>query len=161
MRNVAGQATQIIPEGLLKCHSQASSHEVIHTVATIVEEVAEEHGLLPAVVVSRAKAYVAENASIHERVSPREVGEHIFEDRPDVRESYERELSEQRLPEEAPVKRGVANRMAARHRVRTDTNIEVVFPSEYASRPDLIEFVNEPDGSVTISIRGVSRIENK
>ena len=78
-----------------------------------------------------------------------------------MRETFERKAREEQLPEEVPVRRGTANRLTKKHRIRTDTDIELVFPSEYAKKPELIEFVREPDGTMRIVIKGVARIENR
>ena len=160
-RSIAGRDSFVIPDGLLQCTTTASSREVIASVTKIVEDVAEEYGLTPALVVSEAKAYVAERAQMGEVVMPQEVGERVFEDAPQMRETYERKAREEQLPEEVPVRRGAANRLTKKHRIRTDTDIELVFPSEYAKKPELIEFAREPDGTMRIVIKGVTRIENR
>ncbi len=61
-RAIAGENRWLIPDGLLQCSMEASSKEVFDAVTRIVEEVAEEYGANAAVAVSKAKAYVAENA---------------------------------------------------------------------------------------------------
>lgn len=160
-RSIAGRDSYIIPDGLLQCTTQASSREVIASVTKIVEDVAEEYGLTPALAVSEAKAYVAERAEMGEVVMPQEVGERVFEDAPQMRETYERKAREERLPEEVPVRRGAANRMTRSHRIRTDTGIEITFPSEYARKPELIEFETEPDGTMRITLKGIAHIENR
>ena len=73
----------LIPEGLLQCSVEASSKEVIETVARIVEEVADEFGANAAVALSKAKAYVSEKADESEEfLAPWEVGDEVFEDEP-------------------------------------------------------------------------------
>ena len=160
-RSIAGRDSLIIPDGLLQCTAKPSSREVISTVTKIVEDVAEEYGLTPAVTVSEAKSYVAERAEMGEVVMPQEIGERVFEDAPQMRESFERRVREQQLPEEVPVRRSAANRMTKKHRIRTDTDIELVFPSDYARKPELISFEREPDGTIRIIIKGIARIENR
>ena len=160
-RSIAGRESYIIPDGLLQCTTQASSREVISSVTKIVEDVAEEYGLTPALAVSEAKAYVAERAEEGEVVLPQEIGERVFEDAPQMRETYEQRMREERLPEEVPVRRGAANRMTKTHRIKTDTGIEISFPSAYAQKPELIEFEREADGTMRITIKGVAHIENR
>lgn len=160
-RSIAGRDCLIIPDGLLQCTTQASSREVITSVTKIVEDVAEEYGLTPAVAVSEAKAYVAERAQLGETVLPQEVGERVFADAPQMRESFEQKAREEQLPEEVPVRRAAANRMTKNHRIRTDTGIEISFPSELARKPDLIEFTREEDGTMRITIKGVTSIQNR
>ena len=160
-RLIAGREVNVIPDDFLKCSAKASSKDVFAKVTEIVNEVAEEAGLTPALEVSRAKASLAHAAEREEVVQPREVGREIFAEREDLRERFEREVAEQRLPEEVPVKRGVANRMAKTHRIRTDTGVEISFPSDLPDRPGYIEFTREDDGRLTITISNVARIDNR
>jgi len=70
-------------------------------------------------------------------------------------------VASKELPEEVPVKRGVANRIAKNHKIRTDTGIEISFPSNLTDRPGYLEFSHESDGRITISIKNVAHIENR
>ena len=160
-RSIGGAASMVIPEKFLQCVSSASSHEVIDEVSVIVSDIAEEYGLTPAVEVSRAKAYVAEKADQDEVIEPAEVGRQIFEDRPDVQQVYEERVREAKLPEEAPVRRGVANRLTKSHKIRTDTGVEISFPSELADKPGYLDFTTDSEGRITISIGNVAQIENR
>ncbi len=160
-RSVGGTSVMVIPERFLQCTSEASSHEVIDEVSVIVRDVAEEFGLEPAVEVGRAKAVVARAADVEESFSPAEVGRAVFAERPDVAERFEERVAEARLPEEAPVRRGVANRLTKSHKIRTDTGVEITFPSELAERPGYLDFSTDAEGRITITVGNVARIENR
>ena len=162
-RLIAGRETHVIGDEFLRCAAtaKASSREVVETVSVIVQDVAEEYGLTPAVEVSRAKAAVARAADVEQVVSPEAVGREVFAEQPEALERFEREVQERQLPEEVPVRRGVANRLTRTHKIRTDTGVEISFPSDLAERPGYIEFIEEDDGHTTIAIRGVAHIENR
>lgn len=162
-RSVAGEQVQILPDALLQCTSHASTREVIQQVTSIVGDVAEEYGSdsAVAVAVARAKAYVAENAAAAESFSPEELGREVFQDEPVMRERYEERAAQGDLPQRVPVRQSVATRMARSHKIRTDTGIEVIFPSEYTSNSDYISFIRQDDGTIRIEIKGIGRIENR
>ncbi len=160
-RAVGGERVSIIPERFLQCSSEASSHEVIDEVNVIVRDVAEEFGLEPAVEVGRVKAAVARSADVEESFSPAEVGRTVFSERPEVVERFEERVREARLPEEAPVRRGVANRLTRSHKIRTDTGVEITFPSELAERPGYLDFSTDAEGRITITVGNVAKIENR
>ena len=160
-RSVGGTSVSIIPERFLQCTSEASSHEVIDEVSVIVRDVAEEFGLTPAVEVSRAKAVVARAAEVEESFAPAEVGRAVFEDRPDVAERFEERVRKASLPEEAPVRRGVANRLTRSHKIKTDTGVEITFPSELADKPGYLDFSRDAEGRITITVGNVAAIENR
>ena len=65
------------------------------------------------------------------------------------------------LPEEAPVRRGVAGRLTRSHKIRTDTGVEITFPSELAERPGYLDFSTDAEGRITITVGNVAKIENR
>ena len=160
-RSIGGQSIQILPDKFLQCSAAASTQEVFSEVSVIVQDVAEEYGLTPAVEVGRAKAAVAQQADRDEVVTPAEIGRVVFEDRPDVQQVFEERVREAKLPEEAPVRRGVANRLAKNHKIKTDTGIEITFPSDLADKPGYLDFTTGADGTISITIGNVAHIENK
>lgn len=160
-RSIGGETIQILPDKFLQCTAAASTQQVFTEVSEIVQDVAEEYGLTPAVEVGRAKAAVAQQADREEVVAPAEIGRVVFEDRPDVQQVFEERVREAKLPEEAPVRRGVANRLAKNHKIKTDTGIEITFPSDLADRPGYLDFSTGADGTISITIGNVAHIENK
>jgi len=160
-RSIGGETIQILPDKFLQCTAAASTQQVFTEVSEIVQDVAEEYGLTPAVEVGRAKAAVAQQADRDEVVTPAEIGRVVFEDRPDVQQVFEERVREAKLPEEAPVRRGVANRLAKNHKIKTDTGIEITFPSDLADKPGYLDFATGADGTISITIGNVAHIENK
>lgn len=160
-RIIAGSECMLIPDGLLQCSSNASSKEVLDAVTRIVADVAEEYGANTAKAVSKAKAVVAEKAAESEYLPPWEVGEEVFGDEPIMRERFEEAVRNEEIPEQVRVKKSAATRMVKSHRIRTDTGIEITFPSEYSSSPEYIEFINEADGTLSIELRNIGSIENR
>ena len=159
-REIAGERRWLIPDGLLQCSMEASSKEVFDTVARLVEEVAEEYGANTAVAVSKAKAYVAENADESDELAPWDLGEEVFEDEP-LQKRFEEALAEEALPERVVVEKSVAKRVAKSHKIRTDTGIDITFPAEYGENPDFIEFVSGPNGLINIELKNIGHIENR
>ena len=85
----------------------------------------------------------------------------MFEDAPQMRERYEEMAREEELPERVHVKKSVAHAANRSHRIRTDTGIEITFPSEYSMNPNFIEFVTQSDGSMSIELKNIGHIENR
>lgn len=161
LRTVAEAEVWIMQNLLLKCSREPSSREVMQTVETLVAEVAEIGNVNVVEAISQAKAAMTHSANVEERVVPERVGREVFEDDPRLQESYEKRTREAELPEEVSVRPAAARRLAKNHRIRTDTGVDITFPSEMSANPDYLSFDYEPDGTVTITIRNVRSIENR
>ncbi len=160
LRSIAGQDTYLIPDGLLQCSMEASSKEVIDEITDIVEEVAQEYGANTAVALSRAKAYVSEAAEEGRGVCPQELAEEVFEDEP-LQDRFVQAAAQENIPERVRVDKKAAERIARNHKIRTDTGIEITFPSEYAHNPEFIEFASMPNGLISIELKNIGQIENR
>ena len=160
-RRQAGSALQLISDRLLGCSAQASTREVVQAIGRIVEEVADGYGMSSAQAVAQAKRVVTSSAERDAPLLPSEVGRQVFTERPELAERYEQAVRDEQLPEEIPVRRSAANRLAKSHRIRTDTGIEISFPSEYAADDTYIEFMTDAQGRVSILIKNVGSIENR
>lgn len=161
-RKIAGEDRMLIPEGLLQCETGVSGKEAIDTVTRVVEEVAEEHGANTAVALAKVKAAVAEKVEDDEELPPWDIVDEVFEDEPVIKDSVRAALTEEKMPERVPVERKQVERAAVRnHKIRTDTGIEISFPAEMGSNSDYIEFVNEPNGLISIELKKISSIENR
>lgn len=161
-RKIADEDTFLIPDGLLQCETGVSGKEAIDAVTRVVEQVAEEHGANTAVALAKAKAAVAEAVEEDEELPPWDIVDEAFEDEPVMRDAIKASLQEEHLPERVPVERAQVERAAVRnHKIRTDTGIEISFPAEMVDNPDYIEFVNEPNGLISISLRNIGSFENR
>lgn len=161
-RKIAGEDTFLIPDGLLQCETGVSGKEAIDAVTRVVEQVAEEHGANTAVALAKAKAAVAEAVEEDEELPPWDIVDEAFEDEPVMRDAIKASLQEEHLPERVPVERAQVERAAVRnHKIRTDTGIEISFPAEMVDNSDYIEFVNEPNGLISISLRNIGSFENR
>ena len=47
------------------------------------------------------------------------------------------------------------------HKSRTDTGIEISFPAEMLKNSEYVQFVNEPNGLISIELKGITSIENR
>ncbi|ANE22918.1 hypothetical protein AAY81_07090 [Denitrobacterium detoxificans] len=159
-RNIAGEDCFLIPDKLLQCTQQASSRETIAAVTEIVEAVADEYGENPTVALSRAKTYVSENVSDEDEIDLDQMAEAVFEDSP-ARTRFEQAAAAQEIPEHVPIEREAAQRVVRRHKIRTDTGIEVTFPAEYGQNPEYITFTSESDGTISIGLKNILHIENR
>ena len=161
-RTIAGAERMLIPEGLLQCSEGVSSKQVIDTVARVVAEVAEEHGANTATALAAAKAAMVEAVEADEELPPWDVVDEAFEDEPVLRDAVKQALREEQVPERVPVERAQVERAAVRNvKIRTDTGIEITIPAEMANNAEYVNFVNEPNGLISIELKNIGSIQNR
>ncbi|QWT18187.1 nucleoid-associated protein [Collinsella sp. zg1085] len=161
-RKIAGEDRRVIPDGLLACEEGTSGKETIEQLTRVVTEVAEEHGANTALALAKAKAALTEAVEADEELPFWDIVDAAFETEPTMREAAHKSLDKAELPERVPVERPQVERAAIKnHRIVTDTGISISFPAELVSNTDYIEFINEPNGLISIALKNIGAIENK
>mgnify|MGYP002237832344 FL=1 len=93
-------------------------------------------------------------------IAPFDLAQEVFDDEP-IRERFVECAVEEKIPERVRVEKKAAERVTRNHKIRTDTGIEITFPSEYANNPDFIEFASTPNGLISIELKNIGHIENR
>lgn len=160
-RYIKGQDVYILPEVILQCTFQRSGKDLLRSVTRIVSKVAEAHGANTTVVLSKAKNFLCENAEISSTLSPDALCQEVFSDSKEMQDAFLNLVQEEMIPHEIKIDKSLAIKTGRSHRIKTDTGIEVVFPAEYFENHDYIEFINNPNGTISIQLKNIGKIFNK
>lgn len=160
-RKMDGEDVYLLPDKLLQCTSVISSKEAVKVVSKIAEKVAEEHGASTVEALSKAKTYLVENAETADSFSPQDLGSDVFGDSTVLQREFEEQVKEAKLPEAVAIEKEYAQKAGRSHKIKTDTGIEITFPSEYIENTDFIQFINNPDGTLSIELKNIGKIVNK
>ena len=155
---INGQKVNLLEEEILQCQKELANHHFLVAVEKITRDVAEEFGQNSSLALARAKTYIAENAETADRLSPEDVGREVFSGSPGMMASYDEKVQDAQLPKQAVVDQEVAVKKGRSQKIKTDTGIEITFPAEYAGNDDFIEFINQPDGTISIAVKNIGKI---
>lgn len=159
-QRIDGKDIFVLPDVILQCTSIISSKEAVKLVSKITTKIAEDHGANPAIAVSKAKNYLVENAEVSSSFSPVDLGREVFADSGIMQNEFESEIAEVKLPGEVKLEKSLAIRAGQKHKIKTDTGIEITIPANYFENNDYIEFINNPDGTISIELKNIGKIIN-
>ena len=159
--SIGGNEVYILPEIVLDCSSRVSQKDTIAMVTSITRKVAESHGENPAIAVSRAKTLIIENAEVSDYLDPQELGSAVFAASPLMRQQYRQEIEQAGLEEAVKIDRNLAVRTGRTHKLKTDTGIEITIPVDYFQNQDYVEFINNPNGTLSISLKNIGKLVDK
>ena len=91
-----------------------------------------------------------------------EVKEKIFPDSPQMQEELTEKLEKYHLEKEVirPKRENTIKKFQKQH-LTTDTGIEITIPMEEYKNPDRVEFLTNPDGTVSVLIKNIGRLRTK
>lgn len=158
---IDGEPVLILPERVLQCTWKKSSKETVKLINKIASKVAEEHGSNSAVAVLRAKSYMSENAQTSDMLSPIKLGRDVFSESSAMENEFRIQLQEAGLERPVHIDRPYAQKSGRSHKIKTDTGIEITIPIDYFDNERYVEFINNPDGTLSISLKNIAKITNR
>lgn len=87
----------------------------------------------------------------------------VFKDNYEVQHEYINEIKNEGLNSntiEIQESKRISKKLE-NHKFKTDNGIEINLPSAYYNNKDLVEFINNPDGTISIIIKNITKIINK
>jgi hypothetical protein len=86
----------------------------------------------------------------------------VYENDISIRNEYVEEISKAGINEkEITIPDRLIEKKFKMHKIKTDNGIEIGFPLEFAGDRDKIDFINNPDGTISIIIKNVGKIVNR
>lgn len=161
LREMDGKEAYTFSDGILKCTSSPSPKETLKMVNEITQTVAENYGSNVATAVSKLKNCIVESGEMSDFIDPLELGKEIFGSSKAMQDAYVEQLKEANVPEKVEVSESLLVNTGKNHKIKTDTGIEISFPVDYFKNKDFMEFINNPDGTISIQLKNIGKITNK
>ena len=74
---------------------------------------------------------------------------------------YNRRLEEQGFDKPVQMDQEATLKKVAKHKLKTDTGIELAIPTDYFDNTQFVEFHNEADGTLSITLKHTDSIINR
>ena len=85
----------------------------------------------------------------------------VFKDNPSMQEDYRQEMETGGFSEPVVVNQEATLKKMRKHRLSTDTGIELVIPTEFFENTEFVEFYKDDDGFMSITLKNIQNITNK
>ncbi|QNU67403.1 nucleoid-associated protein [Ruminiclostridium herbifermentans] len=159
---INGQKEFYLSKYLLNCTTDLSDNEKMKIIDKVTKKINKKYYDEDFDKVAKLKNVVSQSLEDNNKVSVEKIAEEMFETNLEVREEYIQEIQKAGITEEAiQIPQKIAEKKFKTHKIKTDTGIEINFPLSYYDNSDMIEFTNNPDGSISIIIKNVGKIISK
>ena len=85
----------------------------------------------------------------------------VFKDNPSMQADYRQEMENSGFSEPVVVNQEATLKKMRKHRLSTDTGIELVIPTEFFENTEFVEFCKDDDGFMSITLKNIQNITNK
>lgn len=97
-------------------------------------------------------------------IDTEEIAEKVFKDNVSAKLAFQAEIVEKGFVEQKQMVKEVkeiSEKKFSKQKLKLSNGIELIVPIEVYRNPDLIEFVNHPDGTLSVMIKNIEEIQNK
>lgn len=156
---INGENMYYFSQLFLDCSSQASISERVKMFNKATEKFNKkyfEDDINKKVEIKKA---VMESIEESEVINVPKIAHTVFGNNPELKDEYMSEISKTGLKDTIPVTEKIYNRKFRTQKITTDSGIEINLPVDFYSDKDKIEFINNPDGSISILIKNVFKAD--
>lgn len=160
--DVNGVKTNYLSELFLKCHAKMSQKTKLDIVTKAVDQINKKYYEDDFEKKMEAKSVIHNTYAEQGVISVEDIGEELFGSVPEIREEFTEKLEKYKLPkEEIRVKSEQTTKKFEKQFLTTDTGIEINIPMEEYNNKQHVEFITNPDGTISVLIKNVSKITSK
>lgn len=161
---IDGEKIQILPEIVLECSLSPSTSDAVKALQKTAAKVAEDYGQDEVAIAAAAKNYLAGRMeSADDAIDLTAAAPELFHGNPAMQEDFKEAVEDAGFTEPVPMdmSKEAMLKKVSRHRLKTDTGIELNIPTDYFDNTEYVEFNTSEDGTMSITLKHISNIINK
>ena len=153
-------------EDLLSLHflqvQAAPSYDEVHKeMEKTVVDLSEKYEMDAVEALNKVKQMTRDRIEEQEEIHIDEIAESVFEEVPFAADEFCSRMKEKGLDQAVSTEKVKMKKSSGVQRIKTDTDVEIIFPIEYMTEQDKLEIVHENDGTIVIAVKNVSRIKSR
>lgn len=147
----------------LKGKSELSYKQKLKVLDKAVSKVSKEHLIEDFKTKAKLKSSLSETLEETNEIRIDKVADKVFGENNALKREYIEEVKKAGLVENTLNVPETSNpgKKFSTQKLKTDSGIEINFPSHYYDNQDFLEFINNPDGTMSILIKNVNKVMNK
>ena len=158
---IDGNSIYVFPEILLECSLAPSPKDAIKNLSKTAAKVAEAYGQDKVSTEAAGKSYVAENMQESDELDLLEAGKELFPENAAMQADFDTAIKDAGFTEPVKMDQEATMKKVCKHKLKTDTGIELTIPTDYFDNTEYVEFNNNDDGTLSITLKHIANIVNR
>lgn len=160
--DINGSKVNYLSELYLHCHAAMSSKTKLDIVVNAVKQVNNKHYSEEPVKQLEAKRIIKEEMEETGSVSVEKVSDKLYGDVPQIKEEFDKKMEKYHMEtaEVTPQSERTTKKFEKQY-LKTDTGIEINIPMEQYQDADQVEFITNPDGTISVLIKNINKITTR
>lgn len=159
---VNGIKTNYLSELFLKCHAKMSQKTKMNIVTKAVDQINKKYFEDDFDKKMEAKSIIQNEIIDTGTIQVETISEKIYGDLPEIKEEFTEKLQKYNMADaEIVPKSETTTKRFTKQFIKTDTGIEINIPMEQYNDKDNVEFITNPDGTISIMIKNINHITTR
>ena len=150
-----------ISRHILECKEEKPDKEKVKIITATTDKIIKEYYDDDMLMKSKVKNIIRENVEESLNINVAKISEEVFND-PEIKDVYDNEIKMKGIKEpEVKVNFNYANKIKTKQKLITDEGIEINIPYEMISNIEKVEFITNPNGTISIVLKNIDSIIDK
>ncbi len=125
------------------------------------ETMIDKYELDEVAILPKMKQLIKESLDSNVEIDIQDMAAELFPERRMIQDDFKQEVLDQGIKPKIQVENVKQTKQMKVQRFKTDSGIEVIIPIECLSQKDLVEIINNPDGTIVIELKNINKIQSK
>ncbi len=159
---VNGEKINYLSELYLNCHAKMSQKSKMNIVTRAVEQINNKYFEDDFEKQMETKAVIENEIRNEGAIVPEVIADKLYDEYPTVKEEFHEKLEKYNMVKEEvrPQAEATVKKFQKQY-LKTDSGIEINIPMDEYNQNDNVEFITNPDGTISIVIKNINRLMSK
>lgn len=159
---INGEKEYYISKYLLKSIDLLSDKAKIDIVNKVSKKIVKDYYEDDVTKLAEIKSTMVQSIEESNSVDVDSIKTNVFKNNLDIQRIYDEEIDKKGLTDKIiPVNENLSKKISKTQRLVMDNGIEIKVPIEYLTGDDEIEFLNNPDGTISVLLKNIRGIQGK
>lgn len=159
--DIEGEKHYFFADMILHSITKPSYKEAVGTITKTAESIVDTYDMDALDVMPKAKRMIKEHVEEQTPIHVEEMAEQLFQGQPLAKSDFMEGLKSQGVQQEVSVEFVKPTKAGVVQKIKTDKGIELIIPVDYMNAKDLVEFKNQPDGTISIQLNNILHFSSK
>jgi nucleoid-associated protein YejK len=156
LREIDGVKKKVLEESIVNATFHPSTNEVLKAIKEEAKKISEEAGNDSIQALSTVKNYIY-NHGADDEIDIKDLADTLFTDESNKKD-FKEHLALRGVSLNEPLEYNLVENKVKNQKIKTDTGIELIVPSEFFKDNNNLEIIQNDDGTMTIQIKNFTKI---
>lgn len=158
---IDGEKRPYVASDFLMVTAEPTLTSSVKQVRQAVNTVAEKYNQDPVETTANLKQAVYESLNETNTLDVDYVSDQVFKENPAAKQEFDQQVMQAQVPRQKADLTHKFEAKVSKQKFKLDNGIELIVPVDIYQNRDLIEFVNNPDGTISFLLKNINTIQNK